>query len=76
MNFYRVQQEISDMLGLSIMSKEDKDTFKVLSVDINTQLEDTDTTAELAEVHFQATGKDGLKITLEAFKDTLDKYMA
>jgi len=69
MNFYKVQQEISDKLGLSLSPK-GKDTFKVLSVDINPDLEDTDTTAELVEVQFSAKDMDSLKEVLEDFKDT------
>ena len=69
MNFYKVQQEISDKLGLSLSPK-GKDTFKVLSVDINPDLEDTDTTAELVDVQFSAKDMDSLKEVLEDFKDT------
>ena len=68
MNFYKVQQDISDMLGLSL-SPEGKDTFKVLSVDMNTDLEDTDTTAELVEVTFSTKDMNGLKEVLEEFND-------
>lgn len=71
MNFYKVQQEISDKLGLSLSPK-GKDTFKVLSVDINQDLEDTDTTAELAEVQFSTKDMDSLKEILEEFND--NKY--
>ena len=68
MNFYKVQQEISDKLGLSLSPK-GKDTFKVLSVDMNKDLEDTDTTAELVEVTFSANDMDSLKEVLEEFND-------
>lgn len=68
MNFYKVQQEISDKLGLSLSPK-GKDTFKVLSVDINQDLEDTDTTAELAEVQFRTKDMDSLKEVLEDFNN-------
>lgn len=71
MNFYKVQQDISDMLGLSL-SPEGKDTFKVLSVDISPDLEDTDTTAELVDVHFSAKDMDSLKEVLEEFNN--NKY--
>lgn len=71
MNFYKVQQEISDKLGLSLSPK-GKDTFKVLSVDINQDLEDTDTTVELAEVQFRTKDMDSLKEVLEDFND--NKY--
>lgn len=71
MNFYKVQQDISDMLGLSL-SPEGKDTFKVLSVDMNKDLEDTDTTAELVEVQFSTKDMDSLKEVLEEFND--NKY--
>lgn len=66
MNFYKVQQDISDMLGLSLSPK-GKDTFKVLSVDMNKDLEDTDTTAELVEVTFSANDMDSLKEVLAEF---------
>lgn len=71
MNFYKVQQEISDTLGVNLSPK-GKDTFKVLSVDINSDLEDTDTTAELAEVQFSTKDMDSLKEVLEDFND--NKY--
>lgn len=72
MNFYKVQQEISDMLGLNLSPK-GKDNFKVLSVDINSDLEDTDTTAELAEVQFSTKDMDSIKEVLEDFNNNRHK---
>lgn len=72
MNFYKVQQEISDKLGLSLSPK-GKDTFKVLSVKINPDLEDTDTTAELVEVQFRTKDMDSLKEVLEDFNNNKHK---
>ena len=80
MNFYEVQKDISDMLGEKIMSKDvtkgkGSNDFSVVSININQEVEDTDTTAELADVSFKAVGKDTLKDTLDSFKQTLeDKY--